>query len=523
MGQALKLPSSGTGRLTHHPILAVSAVLLGPFMVGFHSRLFGIGMVDLRGAFGLGVDEAAWLNTLATAPQIVLAPSVAWLSAAFGIRRVMVVPALLYGAISLAIPLTRDFDILAILHVIHGALLGIFVPATLIIIFRNLPVKWWISAIAIYAFRGAFTANAGTALLDFYVQHLGWQWLFWQDVILAPIMAALAFFGAPRESINRDLIQRADWGGMLLLGTGLALLFMGADQGNRLDWFESGFVVTSVWGGTFLVLAFVINEEIVKHPWAGIGTIGVRDIVLLFAIALLYLISGLSNTTLIPNYLTTVAQLRPEQIGATLLYWSCIPLIIMTPVVVWALHRTDGRLLLLVGLCCFAWAALLGTGLTSEWNGDSFQTMCVLQGAGHILTFLPIIVLIVANGDPKRAIALTAYIQVIRLLGTETAQALMTTYIREGEQLHSYLAGLSLQKGSETVVSALAAMTQKLAGAGLSTSQARAVSVLSQQVQKQAYVLSYIDAFGLTFGCAVIAIIILVFVGKAPRGPLTAN
>jgi DHA2 family multidrug resistance protein len=492
-------------------------------MVGFHSRLFGLGMVDLRGALGLGVDEASWLNTLATAPQIALAPAVAWLAAVYGIRRVMVVPALLYGAISLTIPLAHDFGILSALHILHGALLGVFVPATLIIIFRNLPVRWWISAIAIYAFRGAFTANAGTALLDLYVQHLGWQWLYWQDVILAPILATLAFFGAPRENVNRELLHRADWGGMLLLGSGLALLFMGLDQGNRLDWFASGFVTTTLVGGATLVACFVINEELVEHPWAAIGAIGVRNVVLLFAIALLYLTSSLSNSVLIPTYLTNVAQLRPEQIGTTLLYWSCIPLIVMTPVVVWALHRIDGRFLLIFGLSCFALAALIGTGLTADWSGDNFKVMCVLQGAGHILTFLPIIVLIVSNGDPKKAIALTAYIQVIRLLGTETAQTLMTTYIRKGEQFHSYLVGLNLQRGSEPTVTAIAALARKLASLGQSPSQDRAITLLGQQVQRQANVLSYIDAFWLTFFCAFIALAILVFVQQAPKGPLTAE
>jgi DHA2 family multidrug resistance protein len=492
-------------------------------MVGFHSRLFGIGMVDLKGAFGLGVDEAAWLNTLATAPQIVLAPAVAWLSATLGVRRVMVYPALVYAAISLAIPMTRDFDTLIVLHVLHGALLGIFVPATLIIIFRNLPVKWWISAIAVYAFRGAFTANAGIALLDFYVQHLGWQWLYWQDVGLAPIMAALAFFGAPREDINRDLLHRADWGGMLLLGSGLALLFMGIDQGNRLDWFESGFVLTSIAGGAVLVLAFVVNEEIVQHPWAEIGTVGARDIVLLLFIALLYLASSLSNSSLIPNYLATVAFLRPEQIGSTLLYWSCIPLIIMTPITVWALHRIDGRFLLFLGLCCFAGAAFVGTGVTPDWYGDSFRTMCVLQGVGHILTFLPIIVLVVANGDAKRAIALTAYIQVIRLLGTEAAQSLMTTYLRKGEQVYSYVAGLNLQTGTEPTVSAIATMAKKLASAGHPASQNQLFGLLGQQVQRQAIVLSYIDAFWLTFLCAIAGLVVLFFVKQAPPGPLTTR
>lgn len=518
----LALPFRSSGRETHHPILAVCAVLLGPFMVGFHSRLFGIGLVDLRGVFGLGVDEGAWLSTLATAPQIVLAPAVAWLAAAFGIRRVMVVPAFIYAVVSLLIPFARDFTELAVLHVLHGTLLGVFVPATLMIIFRNLPVKWWISAVAIYAFRGAFTVNSGTALLDFYVQHFGWQYLYWQDVVLAPLLAFLAYNGAPRENVNMDLARRADWGGMLFLGTGMAFLFVTVDQGNRLDWFESGLIVSAFVGGLVLVTAFLVNEMVVEHPWASLGAIGARNVVLLLSIALLYLMSSLSNSTLIPTYLTTVAQLRPEQIGATLLNWVCVPLVLMTPIAVWAIHRTDGRFVLLTGLCCFAGAALIGTGLSPDWNGDSFRTMCVLQGAGHILTFLPIIILTVANGDPKKAVAVAAYIQVIRLLGTQTAQALMTTYLRKGEQFHSYLTGLNLERGSEASISAISALSHKMAHAGQAVSQSRAMAVLAQQVQKQANVLSLIDAFWLTFLCAVGGLVILAFVTKAPRGPLAA-
>lgn len=524
MADLLKMvwPLRSTGRPSHHPILAVCAVLLGPFMVGFHSRMFGIGLVDLRGAFGLGVDEGAWLSTLATAPQILCAPAVAWLVAAFGIRRVMVVPALIYALLSLVIPFARDFTTLAVLHMIHGTLLGIFVPATLMIVFRNLPMKWWISGIAVYTFRSAFTVNSGTALLDFYVQHVGWQFLYWQDVVLAPVLAILAYNGAPAEKINTDLVQRADWGGMLFLGTGLAFLFVAVDQGNRLDWFANGLILSFFLGGVALILAFFINETLVEHPWASIGAISARNTVLLLSIALLYMMSSLSNSSLVPNYLTTVAGLRPEQIGATLVTWVCGPLIIMAPIAVWAMHRIDGRYLLLIGLSCFGAASLIGLGLSPDWNGDSFRAMCVLQGAGHILSFLPVVVLSVANGDPKNALAVGAYSQVLRLLGAQTATALMTTFLRKGEQAHSYLTGLALERGSETSTAAIAALTRRVAGANQALAQSRATALLAQEVQKQAYVLSYIDAYWLTFWCAIGGLIILAFVTKAPKGPLTA-
>jgi len=41
---------------------AVGAVILGPFIASFQSRLLGIGLPDIKGAMGLGFDEGAWLS-----------------------------------------------------------------------------------------------------------------------------------------------------------------------------------------------------------------------------------------------------------------------------------------------------------------------------------------------------------------------------------------------------------------------------------------------------------------------------
>ena len=238
------------GRPSHQPLLAVAAVLLGAFIVSFDLRMFAIGLPDLRGALGLTFDEGAWLSTVATAPQILIAPAVAWLATAFGVRRVFVGPALIYTVTSLVIPFVRDYQLLLVLHFIHGLLLGIFIPATIMIVLHNLPMRWWIAGLAAYSFRLSFANNIGVSLVGFHVQHLGWQWLYWQDAVIAVLMALLIWLGTPREGINRQLLANADWGGMLLLGTGLALIYAGLDQGNRLDWFESGIVTSLIVGGS---------------------------------------------------------------------------------------------------------------------------------------------------------------------------------------------------------------------------------------------------------------------------------
>jgi len=51
-------------------------------------------------------------------------------------------------------------------------LLGTFVPATLMIIFRNLPIRWWLPADR-GSIRSAwvFALDSGTSLVGFYVDH----------------------------------------------------------------------------------------------------------------------------------------------------------------------------------------------------------------------------------------------------------------------------------------------------------------------------------------------------------------
>src|SRR6202166_4095241 len=201
------------GGIAPQPLFAVGAVLLGSFLANFDSRLTSVGLADLRGAFSLGFDEGAWLSTASIGSQIFIAPAVAWLATAFGLRRVLGIPSLVYALVSLIIPFIRHYPTLIAFSIVHGILLGAFVPATLMIISRNLPIKWWLPAISIYAIRVGFALDTSSSLVGFYVDYLGWQWLYWQSVVHAPLMGLLVYLGTPREPVNRALLRDADWRG----------------------------------------------------------------------------------------------------------------------------------------------------------------------------------------------------------------------------------------------------------------------------------------------------------------------
>jgi MFS transporter, DHA2 family, multidrug resistance protein len=526
MAQSSDADRAGQGPLSRggiapQPLFAVGAVLLGSFLANFDSRLTSVGLLDLRGAFSLGFDEGAWLSTAAIGSQIFIAPSVAWLATAFGLRRVLGIPSLVYALVSLVIPFARDYNTLIVLSIAHGMLLGTFVPATLMIIFRNLPIRWWLPAIAIYSIRVGFSLDTSTWLVGYYVDHGEWQWLYWQDVLVAPLMGLMVYLGTPHEQVNRSLLRDADWGGMLLLGAGVSMIYAGLDQGNRLDWLGSGTVTALLLGGGLLCVAFLINETIVRQPWAHVNVLFSRNIGLALVGILLYTLASLSNSSLVPNFLGTVALLRPEQAGVLLLVYGALPMLVTVPLSIFLLRHVDPRGMSIVGLSAFAAANLLGTQLTHDWALDDFIPIVILQSIGQAFTLFPLIIVTLSNADFSRATAFAAYIQLVRLGGAEIGIALMATWLRVREQIHSNYIGQHVANGSANVVQILKQLSNSFASHGAAIAPERALGWLSALVQREANVLAYIDGFWLTFWLAIAALGLVALITRAPPGPLT--
>lgn len=509
------------GGIAPQPLFAVGAVLLGSFLANFDSRLTSVGLADLRGAFSLGFDEGAWLSTAGIGSQIFIAPAVAWLATVFGLRRVLGIPSLLYALVSLVIPFVHDYTTLIVLSILHGMLLGTFVPATLMIVFRNLPMRWWLPAIAIYSIRVGFALDTSTSLVGFYVEHWGWQWLYWQGVVIAPLMGLMVYLGTPHEPVNNALLRDADWGGMLLLGTAVSMIYAGLDQGNRLDWLESGAVMALLLGGGALFILFLINETLVPQPWAHFNVLFSRNIGLSLVVIILYTLTSLCNSSLVPNFLSVVGGLRPEQTGALLFTYGALPMFVLVPISIYLLRHFDARTVVVLGFSAFAAANLWGTQLSHDWAREDFIGIMLLTSVGQAFSLLPIIIMALSNSDPARATSFAAYIQILRLGGAEIGVAVMGTWLRVREQIHSNYLGQHIENGSGNVTHMLQTLSNFFASHGAGTAPARAIGTLSATVAREANTLAYIDGFWLCFWLAMAALGFTALITRAPPGPFT--
>ncbi|MBV8682973.1 MAG: MFS transporter [Caulobacteraceae bacterium] len=502
------------------PWLGLTAVLLGTFISTLNGRLSSFGLADIRGGVHAGFDDGAWITTAQTTAQMLMAPIAVCMGAHFGPRRVLMYSSAIFAVTSILAPFSTGLEMLLGMQFLCGLASGTFIPLTLSFILRTMRPKYWAYGIALYALNLELSLNISASLEGFYVDHLSWAWIYWQNVPLAIGMSLCLYFGVARTPPGPEH-PRPDIFGMASLGLGLALMYAGLDQGNRLDWLNSGQVWALLGSGALLVVGFFIHEVTCPNPFLDLKVVFGRPLPRLLVLISFLRLTILSTSFLIPQYLQTVRGYRAIEVGPSLL-WIAGPQLIFCPLAALTLRRTDARIVASVGFVFVSIACLLvAHGLTELWGSDQFLPSAVLQALGQSFALSGIVFFGVLHLKPQDALTFGAMLQIARLFGAEIGSAFVTTLNRVRSQTASNLIGLHVQIGDGEVMQRLhyyAAIASRAGSDPGATSQ-RATAILAQTVRTAAATQGVIDAFVAIGALTAVALIIEVTNRPAPIGP----
>ena len=499
------------------PVIGIAAVLLGAVISTLYSRITNYGLADLRGAVHAGFDEGAWITTASTVGQMCIGPVAAWLGLAFGPRRVLIVSATVFGVTSALIPLAPDLTTVLVGQTLGGLSSGTFIPLTIGFVLQSLRHTLWPYGIAAYGLNLELSLNIPASLEGWYLDHLSWHWIFWQGALLAVPMLVCIRFGMPRQTVNRDALRNADVWGMFYAAAGFSMLYAALDQGNRLDWLNSGVICGLLLGGFVLITAFVVQIGVSKHPWVNPRFLLRRNIALLVTILVLYRFIILSTSYLIPQYLTTIQNFRSLEVGKVLI-WIAVPQLILAPTIAMLLRWLDPRVMLAAGIFAVGAACVMAAQVTRDWATDDFLPSQVMQAFGQSAALIALVLFAVRHLRPADALTFGVVLQTARLFGGELGNAFMQTYVRVQEQIASNLVGLHVQSGGALADERLTAYTDALLArsVGVTGASARALLLLGQAIRDQANVLSYSDGFMIVSFAAVAMLILTALLRPVP-------
>jgi DHA2 family multidrug resistance protein len=521
MSDAAVLPAAAAPAAPTQPVpwLGLVAVLMGVFISTLNGRLSSFGLADIRGAVHAGFDEGAWITTAQTVAQMLIAPIAIWIGGIYGPRRVLLDAATAFAVISLIVPFSTNLPMLLALQFAGGLASGCFIPLTLSFLLKNTPPRTWAYGVAIYALNLELSLNISASLEGWYIEHLSWAWIFWQNVPLAVIMALCLRFGVPRDPVN-PAPPRADIFGLAASGLGLALVYAALDQGNRLDWLNAGLIWGLMLAGGVLLAGFVVHELRTPHPFINLKVAFAPPLPRLLLLIAFLRLTILSTAYLIPQFLGAVRGYRALEVGHTLL-WIAAPQLIFCPLAALMLRRSDPRLVSSIGFIFISVACLMvAHGLTAVWGSDQFLPSQLLQAVGQSFALSGILFFAVLHLRPEDALTFGAAVQTARLMGGQIGQAFIATFVRVRSQTASNLIGLHVQSGDNAVMQRLAAYSAVTArSADPATGPARAASLLGAVVRSAAATQGVIDGFVIVGALTALALLIVVAHKPAPLGP----
>ena len=501
------------------PWLGLVGVLLGTFISTLNTRLSSFGLADIRGAVHAGFDDGAWITTAQTAAQMLVCPIAIWMGTAFGPRKVLVEAAVAFAVIMLIEPFAPNLPMALSLQFAGGLASGFFVPLTLSYVLRNMPPKYWAYGIALYALNLEISLNISASFEGWYVDNLSWRWIFWQQVPLAIGMAACLGLGAPPDPANPQP-PKPDYFGFASGGLGMGLIYAALDQGNRLDWQNSGLIWGLIIAGLVLLLAFFIHEARSAQPAVNLKIVFEAPLPRLLIMIAFLRLTILSTAFVIPQFLQVVRGFRAIEVGETLA-WIAAPQLLICLTAGYLLRRLDPRLVASFGFICICIACMtVAHSLTPLWGSDQFLPSQLLQAVGQSFALSGIVFFAVLHLRPQDALTFASAIQVSRLMGGEMGTAFVTTFVRKSGQVASNLLGQHIQVGDVDVLQRIQAYAAATARAGSSANAAiRGEAVLNNVVHSLSITQAIIDTFVVMSAATAIVLIIIVTRRAAPPHP----
>jgi DHA2 family multidrug resistance protein len=502
--------------ITTNPYVGILGVFLGAGIATLNARLVSVGLADLRGAAGFGFDQASWIPTALNMATMFSGVFIVFVNAFLGPRRILLPAAAIFTAASALLPFTPNYWTMIALVAIAGLASGTFYSLTMTFVLTALPKRLIIFGIAAYAADIVFVSNFASMVEGWYIEHLSWHWIFWNAALVTPFMMLCVYFGIPRSTSTKPM---PSWRGFAYFSVGLALLYGAMDQGERLDWMNSGTIVGMSVAGVVLVAAAGVRRILQPNPTVNLSFLNTRNIIIIALSIFVFKFEHLATVLLVPGYLGNIQQYRPLETGHALA-WVALPMFAIVWLVAIVIVYTNSRLILTVGLTTAAVACWFCAHLDPSWAGNSFEMVELVLAAGFACTYIGLVSSIVlealdagALGSLATISTFSGFMHFIRIFGGQVGVAIMGRFLSVREQLHSNLLGLHIQAGDWLTDQRVQMLTAGLSSgsAGPEEAQGRAIGILSQQVRAQAYTMASADAFILIAWMVVAYLLLMLF------------
>lgn len=450
---------------------------------------------QIRGALALTHDEGAWIVTLFLAAAAVATPLTGWLAGKLGWRRFMVTTLTGFTVSSLVCGMADSFGTLLLGRVAQGFFGAPLMPMGQGMLLATFPRHMHPLVLMLWGTGSVMGPTLGPILGGLMADSLDWRWAFLLMVPVGALTTLLAAFALGDQ--ERGTARRLGVTGFVALAVCMSSAQLMMDRGHHLDWFDSTEItvelILAIVGGVFVIA----NTFWSRKPFLDPAMF--RD--WNFCVGLLTVFAmGAMSYTLIVLFPPLLQDLRhyPESTIGYLMSARGLGNFLSFGVVVWA-TRFNARWALAVGLIMQALAVWRMTLFNVNVTDFDIYWTNMVQGFGFGLAYTPMTVLAFSTLPAPLVVQGSAIFNLLRNFGSSLFISFsILILVRSTAENYS---GLVAAVSSPKVAIDFARHAHGLSGDSL-----KSLSVLQDEIGRQAAIGGYLNAFALTALVAAVAI-----------------
>ncbi|TVZ05116.1 DHA2 family efflux MFS transporter permease subunit [Trebonia kvetii] len=378
--------------------LTLAAACLALFAIFLDNTIVNVAIPAIQHDLGSAPDQLSWTvnaYVVAFAGLVLLGGK---LGDRLGRRKMFVAGLLLFAAGSAAGGLAASSAMLIGSRVVQGAGAALLAPLSLSLLAqvyrrRELPL-----VIGIWTGVSGLGLAIGPLAGGLLVEHSGWHAVFWVNVPIALLAAAITLAGVPRSAGSSD--DRIDVPGAMLVTAGLISAVAGFSRAVSHPWTDP-WTVALLTAGAALLAAFTVQQTRAANPLIPVGWLKDRHVVVSVSTLILASFALFGTIFLVSLYLQDIRGYSPVQAGVRMLPLTLTTLFV-APVAGKFAARWGSNGVLLAGLALTGAATVSMTQLDVHSGYDWFAVRLAVLGIGLALALPTVVTMLITRIPAER-------------------------------------------------------------------------------------------------------------------------
>jgi len=466
------------------------------------TSIVNVALSDMAGSLGVGIEDISWVITSYAIANVIIIPLTSFLAEYFGRKNYYIASMIIFTLASYMCGQSTGLVEIIIWRFVQGVGGGALLSTSQAILFDAFEPQDRPIASGLFGMGLVLGPTLGPTIGGYIIEHYNWPLIFMINIPIGLLATILAFTFIDKkegEGKNKKSIY-IDYPGIAMLMAGIGCLQFVLERGESADWFSSGPIRICAIIAAIGLVSFIVRELRIPKPAVNLRVLNNRNLAFTTVFTFVAGFGLFTSVFVYPVLAQRVLGFTAYETGLSLLPPTLLA-VVMMPIIGKTMSKGVPAVpFVVVGFILFAVYALMSANVSPDVGKWDFFFPLALRAVGISLVQLPLINQAVVGLQPKDYASGIALNNMIRQLGGAFGIAIANNYVAHHYTMHRTSLVSNLTEGSpeftnrlNTIAHGLSARTNIDSVSAAHT----ALGIISNQVDRQAYYLSYLDTFKL--------------------------